>query len=300
MPVGPILPYAPPAPQATTPASHAPAPLTGGMPYSWQWMLELPEVATNRPTAITGRAEIIPAENAALIFGPQSTLHGSTPPYSPFQKIPATGFPGPVFSIMTTLIVIGTCYLCYRFGDNLASVLRSIASPAATKKIEEAPSATLRFFLRSVTVTGAVALALFLGKLLADTAGEIPETVALLAAGGLLAVVLYRYIIMGLVGAVSGDTQIVRQLMLHNKIQASVCSLAFIPAALLYVCSAGESGGKTSLAICIVVLIASALFMAAKSFLFFRNREISFLQWFLYLCTVEILPFSFILLTTNG
>jgi hypothetical protein len=110
--------------------------------------------------------------------------------------------------------------------------------------------------------------------------------------GAGIAVWLYKKTVMGAVILLSGRRQGAERIRQFNRFYMAVASYALVPVAILTALVDPE-GVPRLFTEQVIVLIILALYYTAKSFSFFLSRNIPILQWILYLCAVEIWPFSF-------
>lgn len=170
--------------------------------------------------------------------------------------------------------------------------------------IVEEQSLTFRFFLTAFNAMGIVTLlALFVkAYLLVVAANGVPEALTErtqllvpLLLGAIVSVWLYQGVVHGVMAKLSTQSYLIAQIRLFNRIHFALFSLIVTPLAVLFGLTAGESGGNGMRGFA-TVLIVLILYYIFKSFSFFIERKISILQWFLYLCAVEIWPVSFYVL----
>lgn len=204
------------------------------------------------------------------------------------------------------LLVLFFCYtlLVWRFRAQAAALLAASTVARHLDQLTEEQSVTFRSFVRSATAVG------LLGVLTAglraalewrrcDPASLIPESLvpwlAALGAAILLLLRLYKRLVLGAVGLLSADPATVGRVAGFHRILFALSALVFIPWVLLFGLVAPQNP-NTLLIISLVLLALLLLHALTQSFLFFISRKISVLQWFLYLCAVEILPISFFVL----
>ena len=108
-------------------------------------------------------------------------------------------------------------------------------------------------------------------------------------------ILLYRYLVTGIVGAVTRNQAFFKSYRFMSHLSGSVSFLILTPFFLLFALGDGNS---TTFFIYLTITIVAALYLLylGKSYRFFIERNISILQWILYLCTVEWFPVSLLLL----
>lgn len=98
---------------------------------------------------------------------------------------------------------------------------------------------------------------------------------------------LYRRLAHWICGVMGNNKEFYHQLRFFNKILFAFMSLIYIPV-LLVVMFAG-----LNVYYLIALLAVLAVFYLERIYKYFNHRGFALLQWILYLCTVEILPVSF-------
>ena len=108
-------------------------------------------------------------------------------------------------------------------------------------------------------------------------------------------ILLYRYLVTGIVGAVTRNQAFFKSYRFMSHLSGSVSFLILTPFFLLFALGDGSS---TTFFIYLTITIVAALYLLylGKSYRFFIERNVSILQWILYLCTVEWFPVSLLLL----
>lgn len=109
------------------------------------------------------------------------------------------------------------------------------------------------------------------------------------------AVVIYRWFVMKIVGKIIRNESFFSMLRFSNSIVSVFSCLLLAPFFLIVMLSDGKMIDNV---LYVTILLAVGLYMLylTKSYRFFTSRNVSILQWILYLCTVEFFPISFFVL----
>ncbi len=251
---------------------------------------------TLRATPPSPFRDVTPGE----IFGETSTLVPFTEPLRERTQ-PVTG--DPFFQIF--LLLLAALYARFVY-QNLSDVRLLFARTS-----KDSVSAKQRLFddqsnvgySRFLNATWAVGL-LFTGAAALKFGAEwLPATLppggalmlSLALSLGCLLLALVQFGALSLAGALTLNQPFTGQLIHLRRAYFAVAFLALAPVCLLYIlCDEGRGAG------CLYVIAAEAvvisLLFIKESLTLFISKKIPILHWFLYLCTVECLPLSFIAL----
>lgn len=111
----------------------------------------------------------------------------------------------------------------------------------------------------------------------------------------LLALTIYKRLLCKIIGAFSSDRYFAEDLIMMRRVFNAIYSMVLTP--LIFIGSFTTE--RVSLVIYVIAatyLVISLLSYIIKMKKIFITKKVSTLQWFLYLCTVEVLPLSFLLL----
>lgn len=200
--------------------------------------------------------------------------------------------------------------LLYRNLGDVRSLLSRISRDAASsERLAEDPGRS--GFARFLHITTAIGL-LFAGLTVVKGADELlpPARSARLAPELLLALPLlatllcaavaaFRSAALRLAGAVTRTQPVVSQLLLVRRTYLALAVVVTVPALALYaLCPRGEG----NVWLCLVAGGVAVTYMLClrETLYLFIGKKISILHWFLYLCTVEIFPVSFVWLLLAG
>lgn len=193
-------------------------------------------------------------------------------------------------SVVMVVLICLYCYILYRFRRDMMSCLKNIGNVEDTLTLMEGQGADFVYFLRST-----LALAVLGGSalIMAWLEIQLPLTESYYLFGvamvGFAAVVLYRRVAFWTMQWLSDDKGIFREISFINNIDIAFIAVFYTPLAVII----GVSGRLFELGM--VVLAGVLLYHFLTLYKYFIMRSFSKLQLILYLCTVEILPVSFII-----
>lgn len=183
------------------------------------------------------------------------------------------------------------CYVLYRFRRDITTAIKNIGHTKDMLTYMEEQGADLVHFLRQGMLLFTLNISLILlawprfgamqwlppGYLVAGAVGV----------GGLL--ILYVALMMRLIGLISGDRRQMQELQFISSVELSMSALVFSPMALVMALS-----GRFFLFGLLLFLVVY-IFHIITLYKYFAMSTFSKFQLILYLCTVEILPVSYIL-----
>lgn len=195
---------------------------------------------------------------------------------------------------MVTLSIVTLCLYCYvlyRFRRDITTAIKNIGHTKDMLTYMEEQGADLVHFLRQGMLLFTLNISLVLlawprfgamqwlqnGYLVAGAVGV----------GGLL--ILYVALMMRLVGLISGDRRQMQELQFISSVELSMSALVFSPMALVMALS-----GRFFL-FGLLLFMVVYIFHIITLYKYFAMSTFSKFQLILYLCTVEILPVSYIL-----
>ncbi len=267
------------------PAETAPLPLLDSL-------LTLDETSFGQPWRDASAAEVYGTTSATL---------------------PASGFipssnesltHNPLFQSFVLLLAALFGILLYRnIGDVMSLAGRMSRNAASGKNLtDQSGGSSFSRFLNIVTAIGIMFTGIAVvkyGELLAPALTDaLPHygAVLLIAVAGSVVgavIALYQWLILHIVNYVTLHEELTRRLLLSKRIFFSLGVIATSPALLMFVlCPSGE-GGLWFFVIAVVFAVTLILYLREILNLFLE-KKISILHWFLYLCTVEILPLSLV------
>lgn len=200
-------------------------------------------------------------------------------------------------------VFILACYLWCRYQSSIGVLFKMQTHRIPLEKVYEEQTLFFKNFLR-IALALMTLLVVGIAIRLCDfwqvdewfpslTLGEMNWMVpAILAAVG--GVVLYRYLANLVIGGVTRNRQFFDRYRFMCRVFAALGGVLLTPLFLL--CALYDGAGSQwiiYLMVAMIALIAGGYL--GSSYRFFVTRNVSILQWILYLCTVEIFPLSLLL-----
>lgn len=237
--------------------------------------------------------------DAAGMFGCGNTL--SVPPLPESEGATMTGAVGgdAVLQLLCLGLLFSLVLLAGYRGE-----LRRVASGLWSGYAEEAESnrktAISNGFFTAAALTGVLAatIAIVRTSLLWLPDGLLPDRlwVAPVSAGaviaGLLAVALYQWSVLQVVGLVTDRRDFISTLLYVKKACFSATAMLTAPVILLSALSSGI--GETWFYILAGECFILSFLFLKETFVLFIRKKVPIFQWFLYLCTVEAFPLTLI------
>lgn len=193
-------------------------------------------------------------------------------------------------SVVMVVLICFYCYILYRFRRDMMSCLKNIGNTEDTLTLMGEQGADFAYFLRSgrmlAVLSGAALVMAWLDLQLPRV-----ESYYLFfgAVAAFLCVILYRRLAFGVMRWLTDDKEPFREITFINRIDVAFIAIFYTPLAVIV----GISGRLFALGT--IILAGLVLYHFIALYKYFRLRSFSKLQWILYLCTVEILPVSFII-----
>ena len=248
---------------------------------------------------------LVSAGSAAEVFGRQSQLKNTgTLTVPPVRAENRQYMNGLLLDGLAVFLFLFLFIHLARYRSSLGVLLRALFTPGQFDALIEEQSVTFRKFVRNSSLLGGLSL-LVMGFRWCILWNETPSAVVLpesftpyllpLLIGALLAILIYKRIITGIIAILTGKSEPIDKIHTFNGIFMTTASLVLAPVALLSGLADINDQGWVFV-VQFIVLIIFLLYYIGKSFSFFVSRKISILQWILYLCAVEIWPVSFFVL----
>ncbi len=230
-----------------------------------------------------------PARSDSEVWGSGSTVSAGMTPRGPLNRVDQGAGPWQTSVVMVVLICF-YCYILYRFRRDLMSCLKNIGRTEDTLTLMEGQGADFVHFLRSGIILAVLSGAsLIMAWLELQLPGVESYYLFFGAVAAFLGVVSYRRAAFWVMRWLTDDKNIFREVTFINRIDTAFIAVFYTPLAVII----GVSG-RLFLA-GTVVLAGLVVYHFRSLYKYFRIRSFSKLQWILYLCTVEILPVSFII-----
>ncbi len=271
----------------------------------WNAVSVMPEAAERAGTSAAGTMGR--AVDAAAMFGERSV--SELPERMGLMDV--MGHPGvesftdnPVFQL--TVVALLVCYvlLLYYFRGEWLTLLGVVRKQHVSEKLFDDHSNVFATFVEFSLALGCVACgggtvkvaALFVPPAeyawLPQWAVWAAAPAIAVAAAGVLAV---QRLLLWCSGSLTFGRGFTDRLFFFKKLYFALCSITVTPILLLVSLSDGLGEGVLFYLIVCQILVFLLVFLA-KSYTFFVEQNVSILHWFLYLCCVEILPVSTLVL----
>lgn len=229
------------------------------------------------------------ARSSAEVWGAGSSVSTEIQPRGPVVRMEQGPEPWQTSVVMVVLICF-YCYILYRFRRDMMSCLKNIGNTEDTLTLMEGQGADFVYFLRSGMVLAVLGGAsLVMAWLEIQLPGIKSYYLFAGAVVAFMAIVLYRRIAFAVMKWLTDDKGAFQEVTFINRIDITFIAVFYTPLAIII----GVSGRLFELGM--VVLAGLLVYHFIALYKYFRLRSFSKLQWILYLCTVEILPVSFII-----
>lgn len=204
-----------------------------------------------------------------------------------------------MLDVLTVGVLLAYMFCLYRYFDDVVALLRSVFRRSVMpsgRVVERRRSEIFYGFLGKLFMLGTAFVAVFATGWAVQHAdsdavsGHILYT-PLAAVGAFFAVVVLQYAVLAGMGAVTRSIATVRTLLRIRLIYFVLATVMAAPVALIAQTAAGTAS-QVWFAVCYTLLAVAVLFFLRESVMLFITKKISILHWFLYLCTIEILPLS--------
>ena len=206
---------------------------------------------------------------------------------------------------LVLIVFVIFCYVLNRYRTSLHMVFQMATGWLSMERTFDENALFFNRFLRLSGVWGVVVVSGILirgadlfgpERWLPDVswAGEAVVLAVVLAVTG---VALFRYLLPKVVESVIADNLFFARLRFRNRVYSAFSNIVLTPL-LLIVALADSSAIVRFMYVEAGALILLILLYLGQSYRFFMLRNVSILQWILYLCAVEIFPVSFFLLAT--
>lgn len=205
-----------------------------------------------------------------------------------------------VQNLLVAVVVFLYIFCLYRYFDDVKALLGSVfrRSVAPSERIIERRRSEIFYgFLGKLFLIGVCAL----GTIVSLWAGRQPVwdgmppyACAVLPFGAMaafLSVVVVQYAVLAVAGGITRSWPTMATLLRIRLIYFVLSTVLVMPPMLVSQVDTGLAGGVWLRAAAVAGAVAAALY-ARESITLFISKKISILHWFLYLCIVEIMPFT--------
>lgn len=237
--------------------------------------------------------------SAEELFGQASTVAATDNAY---LKQPAILAENSIFQGFVLALAVAYSIFIARNLLNIRTLLTRISRDKSSgeRMIDEPGNGNYLHFLNVATVigllfTGLIAVRYGGAWVPTDLVALIPRgaaiTLSLVTTLACVAVIVFQWILLKLIGAVTLTQPFIAQIILLKRTYFSLATVIASPVLLLIaLCPPGKSG--ILLCIFTVELLVAAILYLREVLNLFILKKISILNWILYLCGVEVFPIS--------
>ena len=207
------------------------------------------------------------------------------------------GWSDELFNLLVAVMLVYHLFCVCRYFDDIKALFESIFN----SKIQHTGRAGER--RRSDIFYGSLGKLFMLGvcfvglltsisiSRVGGVAGQMMIYVPLAVIAVFLAVIVAQYIFLGIVGFVTQSYGEVAAFMRIRLTYFVLSTVMVAPVILMALIGSGASADVWLKVSCVAIGVVGVMFVR-ESVGFFISKKVSILHWILYLCTVEILPFS--------
>ncbi len=206
-----------------------------------------------------------------------------------------------VFQLSVLFLAAGYCAALYFFRSSALALIKIPRSKMYADQMLGQTNYTFNTFLACMSLLGTLALSVATVKV-ADIFLPLPWKAALpvwvsvsavpLVAAALASLRLFSRMALHIAGAVTASGGFTSRLWQLRRLVFSFCTLVLTPVLLML--ALGGQGNAVYAAPLLTAGIAAAIFLSYKTYMLFREENVSILHWFLYICAVEIFPVSLV------
>lgn len=236
--------------------------------------------------------------SAAEIFGGQSSLYA---PQSPDAVAPAVSVSdNAVYMLCVAALVAVYLFALFRYSSEAGVLFKRIFAKKQVTHKEEY-SYSFGVFMKLMLVSTFLVLSIGAIKsfeLYKGIAVVLPASVILLGvplvALILLSVTFLQSLFLRFVGKLTLSSDFISELIFIKRALFAIFGLISVP---VLMSAAFTHGIWAEVSLMIAALLANAVILIylIKSFLFFIGQKFSVLLWILYLCAVELIPFTMVI-----
>ena len=207
------------------------------------------------------------------------------------------------FNLFVVAIFVGYLFCLYRYFEDMMALLYSVfrrniilSEKVVERRRSEIFSGFLgKHFLLGVAFVGVLSLAwVNTGRGAVLGIGQDMALYAVpLSIGIFLAIIIAQSIVLSVVGVVTQSLSMVSALIRVRLIYFVLCVVIVAPILLIALLGQGAAY-QVWMNMGLVAVAATLLLYAKESVELFISKKVSILHWILYLCAVEILPFTLV------
>ncbi|MCC8019479.1 MAG: DUF4271 domain-containing protein [Rikenellaceae bacterium] len=248
------------------------------------------------------REAAVPADTvtAADIFGPATALATQEPGPSPFFEWVLTG--NVPYSLAVVVLFAGFCLLFYYFRPHAATVAGLFRGTLYIENLLGEHNYIFETFRRLLILLGLLASGLTIVRYCDSAFGEavnssLPGWAQMLPVpvvwGGLLAAWFCQNFILRAAGWLTYGSRFTDDLISLRNLGYGLVFLFTVP--LMFTLALAPQAALPVLSWVFLPIVTGLLiFILIRTYMLFIGQKISILYWILYLCAVEILPVSFL------
>ncbi len=205
-----------------------------------------------------------------------------------------------VQNLLVAAVVFLYIFCLYRYFDDVEALFKSVFHRSVTlseRMLERRRSDIFYGFLGKLFLIGTCAV----GAIVSLWAGGMPAVTEVspyahavlpfAAMAAFVAVVAVQYAMLAVAGGVTRSWPTVATLLRIRLVYFVLSTVMVMPAVLMWQVDGGVAGNVWLHVAGVAGALAMALYVR-ESVTLFISKKISILHWFLYLCTVEIMPFT--------
>ena len=211
------------------------------------------------------------------------------------------GMVGNVVQNLLVAVVVFLYFFClYRYFDDVRALFGSVfrRSVAPSERMLERRRSEIfygflgKLFLIGTCTLGAIA-SLWADRTVAWEAVEPYARVALpfAAMAAFVAVVAVQYAMLAVAGGITRSWSMMAVLLRIRLIYFVLATVIVLPPVLMWQMNGGTGGEVWLRVACLAAAVAVVMYVR-ESVTLFNSKKISILHWILYLCIVEIMPFT--------
>jgi hypothetical protein len=210
-------------------------------------------------------------------------------------------WPQVLLNLFVFAVVIGYMFCIYRYFDDVVALFSSVFSRSviSADRVGERRRSDIfygflgKIFLLGAGFVGVMAMLWAVGEqsMRVSLTQSVMMSMPLIAIAVFLAIIVFQYVELILIGAVTRSLPEVFALMRLRLTYFVFFTVVSSP--ILLVSQMGvEQSNELWQGLGLIVSALVLMLYLRESLLFFISQKISILHWFLYLCTVEILPLT--------
>lgn len=213
---------------------------------------------------------------------------------------------GPLTDNWVIRVVLLGLFVCYAatmiiYGGHIKGMWKIVEGHNLGIKVADELSYLFIRAMLTLSAVGVVAIALGAVKALemsgaVDIKGVSPQWSAPMIMGAIVCAEGVAWLLTGAMCRLVGRDEVGRGLSIMSCAIMGLVATVATPLVLLFVINNGLSAQIVGFAIALVVILAAIAYVV-KSFIFFVEQKISILLWFLYLCTVVLIPLGVVVTT---